>query len=185
MNCKEAGFLMNLEVDGEISSQQRLHLENHISGCEECSSRQSALKDVHVALNFGVNANSPAEDMCQSVMGRVRGISPDRDNRTLLRPVIAAAAVLVVVFGSALIISRSTRGNPRRAAEVEDLVAVVVNTDQYELPDSDGSVGQAFVVSDGKMLAYNGPVDAAVYGEEDGECVLLVDAFPVVKKSEI
>jgi predicted anti-sigma-YlaC factor YlaD len=91
-HCERARHWASADVDGELSTFERILLANHLAGCPSCSEFHASVRSLTSALRA-----TPLERFHVIVMGRIR-----RRARLRLAPAAAAMAVAVVGLGSIL-----------------------------------------------------------------------------------
>ena len=178
MNCIEATTWMNHDLDGELSDAQRALLTGHVAKCDVCSAYRDALVSVDQTLRRS-NMSSSC-DLCADVMGSIGGSRPSRRKIITFRIVeVAAAALFVVAVGLSLMHRNVAQEEEHMmgvalAGAVDALPAI-----SYAMSDDGVTPGRAFVVREGVVMAFEGATTVSVSGQEEGEPVLRIDAFPV------
>src|SRR5438477_13132491 len=91
-HCERARNWASADVDGELSTLERVLLANPLAGCPSCTEFHASVRSLTSALRA-----TPLERFHVIVMGRIR-----RRARLRLAPAVAAMAVAVVGLGSIL-----------------------------------------------------------------------------------
>jgi predicted anti-sigma-YlaC factor YlaD len=91
-HCDRARHWASAEVDGELSTFERVLLANHLAGCPSCREFSASVGDLTRTLR-----EAPLEGFEVIVIGRVR-----RRAYLRLAPAVAAMAVAAVGLGSIL-----------------------------------------------------------------------------------
>jgi len=105
-HCEQARQWASLELDGELSSFERVLLDAHIEGCPSCSEFRTEIANLTGALRA-----APSERLEGVVIGRMR-----RRARMRLAPAAAAMAIAAVGLGSLLSSSSLRSGSVGRLA---------------------------------------------------------------------
>lgn len=111
--------LLSAYLDGELPPGERLDVESHLAGCEECRTLLGELRAVvSEAPALRAKDDEPAADLWPGVRGRLRPRAPRRRWLEVLapgrpgggwgwlRPAIAAAALVLAVAAGFLLIPR-------------------------------------------------------------------------------
>jgi hypothetical protein len=148
VNCEQADNLIGARVDGEISYDDRLHLERHLEACARCRATAEAMEGLDVALDRAfVGRRHAAVGVAERVIAEfratggdgARGIRPASTRWVRWgRPLMAAAAgfVLAVIL---------FRGPWREAATGGGQLAVGPTTAPATTPQAAPVVGQLAV----------------------------------------
>jgi predicted anti-sigma-YlaC factor YlaD len=91
-NCDRARHWVSADVDGELSTFERVLLANHLKGCPPCREFRTSVSGLTRTLR-----SAPHERFEVVLIGRIR-----RRARLRLAPAIAAMAVAAVGLGSIL-----------------------------------------------------------------------------------
>jgi predicted anti-sigma-YlaC factor YlaD len=91
-NCDRARHWASADVDGELSTFERVLLANHVAGCPSCREFRKSVSGLTRTLR-----TTPRERFEVIVVGRIR-----RRARLRLAPAVAAMAVAAVGLGSIL-----------------------------------------------------------------------------------
>lgn len=91
-NCDRARNWVSADVDGELSTFERVLLANHLAGCPSCREFRTSVSGLTRTLR-----STPRERFEVVVIGRIR-----RRARLRLAPAVAAMAVAAVGLGSVL-----------------------------------------------------------------------------------
>lgn len=100
MNCEEARMLLDAYIDGELTAEEMLALENHAKACNACAEEMKAallLKDTLAHMDDELAVPLQAQAAWRNA---VRAESKKKNSRKWLRGVYAAAAALIVVLGA-------------------------------------------------------------------------------------
>jgi len=103
-NCDRARHWVSADVDGELSTFERVLLANHLAGCPSCREFRSSVGGLTRTLR-----STPLEQFQVAVVGRLR-----RRARLRLAPAAAAMAVAAVGLGSILASSDLRSGSVGR-----------------------------------------------------------------------
>jgi len=94
MNCKDTQEMLSAYADGEVSEQERLDVEEHLSGCAEC---RAVLEELLSMDTLITSLPKPKmKDMEAKIMATI-GSQRASKNRKILRPVLATMAVFALV----------------------------------------------------------------------------------------
>ena len=114
-NCDRARHWVSADVDGELSTFERVLLANHVARCPSCREFRASVRGLTTALR-----TAPLEPFEALVIGRVR-----RRARLRLAPAVAAMAIAAVGLGSILASSevrtRSVARVPSASAEIDTM----------------------------------------------------------------
>ena len=91
-NCDRARHWASADVDGELSTFERVLLANHVARCQSCREFRASVRSLTTVLRA-----TPRERFEVIVIGRVR-----RRATLRLAPAVAAMAVAAVGLGSIL-----------------------------------------------------------------------------------
>lgn len=123
--CEEILDLISLRLDGELTPEQELALEEHLASCPACRALADDLAGIHSVMP-GMNVPTPAYIM-EHVMERIKGEEaavipfPVKKNRKLQwRSWAGVAAALVLVAGGAFVL---WGGNATTGGEAMTLAA--------------------------------------------------------------
>jgi hypothetical protein len=131
VNCEDADNLINARVDGEISDDDRLHLERHLETCARCRATAEAMESLDAGLDRAfAGRREAAMAVAERMISELRTTRGD-EARVIRpastwwvrwgRPVVAAAAG----FGVAVVL---LRGPWREAVSGRGSVAVGLTT---------------------------------------------------------
>ena len=142
MNCRSARKAALFAVDGELSADKQLALDEHIRACPECDGFYTRLRDEAELLTWALDAQ-PAIDQgllsqptsevvsgVRSALPTIESDPPTREPRVAL-PVparrrlawgLAAAVVVVLAVAASLFINRPNRpaGTEPNTSQVAD-----------------------------------------------------------------
>ena len=113
--CDRFAELISALIDGELSAEEEAELRAHMAQCPDCAAMYEAFSAVGDALR----AQDVPDTLHDGIMAKVRAAeAAGRTQRILvrLRPILAAAACLIVLVGTVLALG-STLG--RRATKSE------------------------------------------------------------------
>src|SRR4249920_1731181 len=110
-NCDRARHWVSADVDGELSTFERVLLANHLAGCPACQEFRTSVSGLTRTLR-----TAPLERFNVAVIGRVR-----RRAHLRVAPAVAAMAVAAVGLGSIL---ASSDVRTRSVARVQPSAAV-------------------------------------------------------------
>ncbi len=120
-DCDRAREWASADVDGVLSTFERVLLANHVAGCPPCREFRASIVGLTKAIR-----TTPHEQFAGIIVGRIR-----RRTRLRLAPAVAAMAVAVVGLGSILASSQvRTRAVARvpSASTAIDTMNVSTNT---------------------------------------------------------
>jgi anti-sigma-K factor RskA len=89
-------------ADGELAADERVELERHLDGCDECRTIVADLDRLR-DLTGALVDREPARDLWPAINARIGGgarVLPLRRRWTFTLPQLAAAAVLLLVVGA-------------------------------------------------------------------------------------
>src|SRR5439155_23642145 len=100
-HCERARQWASADVDGELSTFERVLLADHVARCHSC-------REFHMSVSglTGAIRSAPHERFEGLVIGRIR-----RQVRLRLSPAVAAMAVAAVGLGSILVASQVRTGS--------------------------------------------------------------------------
>ena len=112
-HCERARQWASADVDGELSTFERVLLADHVARCHSC-------REFHTSVNGLTDAlrSAPHERFEGLVVGRIR-----RQVRLRLSPAVAAMAVAAVGLGSILVASEVRTGSVPGVQSVRESAA--------------------------------------------------------------
>lgn len=113
-DCDRARHWASADVDGELSTFERVLLANHLDGCTPCREFHASVGSLTRAIR-----TTPHESFEGIVIGRIR-----RRARLRLAPAAAAMAVAAVGLGSIL---ASSEVRTRSVASAEPVVSSAID----------------------------------------------------------
>ncbi len=120
MTCEEILSLLEATVDGEIGPEMREHVTRHLDRCIRCSEEAQALIALAEEARETLGPVEPGRDLWPSIAGRIAGDVADHAVTPIGSPIgrfrhrtrstrwLAAAAVIGVAVGAALMLPRQT-----------------------------------------------------------------------------
>jgi hypothetical protein len=114
--CRRAGELLSLSLDGELSVFQRWTLERHQRACEPCRRRGEQMRAITLALR-GSALERPSRPLLPVFLGR----------RRTARSGLAVATAFVVAFGFGVLQRSAPRERPVQAPPATSGSAVPVH----------------------------------------------------------
>jgi len=113
-NCDQARHWASADVDGELSTFERVLLANHAARCPACQEFRASVRGLTTVLR-----TAPRERFEVAVIGRIR-----RRATLRLAPAVAAMAVAAVGLGSIL---ASSEVRNRSVASAQPVVSVAID----------------------------------------------------------
>ncbi len=99
MKCKRARKELSAYIDGEVSSRERIRIENHVGKCSTCRQYKEGLSSLVESLR-GVDRIDPSTEFWSVTMRRIRTLvklpTPVPAFAPRLAPALVACLVLVV-----------------------------------------------------------------------------------------
>ncbi|MEK6275391.1 MAG: zf-HC2 domain-containing protein [Actinomycetota bacterium] len=120
-NCDRARHWVSADVDGELSTFERVLLANHLTGCPACREFRASVRGLTKTIR-----SAPRERFEVILIGRLR-----RRARLRLAPAVAAMAVAAVGLGSILASSEVRTRSIARAQSASpgiDTINLSINT---------------------------------------------------------
>lgn len=99
MTCEEAFELLSAQLDGELSEEETLQLNQHLSGCESCQTLSAELSSIRAVLPDAVEVSPPPE-LAEHV---IKHLPPRKKSGSILRfafrhsSLVAAALVVALL----------------------------------------------------------------------------------------
>jgi predicted anti-sigma-YlaC factor YlaD len=121
-DCDRVRQWVSADVDGELSTFERILLADHLAGCRPCREFRASVDGLTSSLRA-----APSEQFEGIVIGRVR-----RRARLRLAPAAAAMAVAVVGLGS-ILASAEIRPNSASRVSPARVSSAVAGTDTMNL----------------------------------------------------
>ncbi len=140
-NCDRARHWASADVDGELSTFERVLLENHTTRCPECEEFRASVRGLTTVLR-----TAPRERFEVALIGRIR-----RRTGLRLAPAVAAMAVAAVGLGSVL---ASSEVRSRAVVSAQPIASSAV--DAIDLKTVNARAAQA--VREHHSLLGGGPV---------------------------
>jgi anti-sigma factor RsiW len=99
MKCDQVQLSLDDFVDGQLSRAEAASIEDHLRGCELCSSQLAALRELRSRTASLASSIEPARDLWPEIADRIesRKLVAGRFRHPLRSAVIAAAAAAVLV----------------------------------------------------------------------------------------
>lgn len=137
MNCKQASKLISKSVDGFVSPDERLHLEQHLSTCQRCSEAYSDLVYVDSLLSRALPLQATLGD---GFAAQVVGNLPVRRNRlTILKEAFlmsrfkyAVPIVVIMIVALGCLLMPHSKDNQALAAMMSAMSKVKSLHFKYE-----------------------------------------------------
>lgn len=105
MNCEQMTVLLSAWLDGEVTAQEEVQLQEHLAQCPACRALFEQLQTLHTSFSDLEEISAP-EDFAQGVMSRIEAERKPKIVPLFKRPQVramaglAACAVLCIGFGS-------------------------------------------------------------------------------------
>lgn len=96
-------------ADGTLAAEDRTGVEQHLAGCDRCTARLAWLRMLAAQAAALPRTIEPGRDLWTGIEGRMAREGQTR-NRRIRWPLLAAAAVALIVVSSAITIALSHRG---------------------------------------------------------------------------
>lgn len=130
-DCKYS-YKLNAYHDNELSDEERHTLEEHIQACPHCTQELEGLQKLSVLFR---SASIP--DIPEEALAGVHQRLETRQERGIVRFVemLAAAAVLVLLIGSALNVRMETRGQVYESGWEQYAVTPQMEVSSAESPE--------------------------------------------------
>lgn len=103
--CERYETLISAMLDGELTPEERSELQAHLAECPDCAAMYAAFAEVSEALKAETEAEPLPAALHENIMARVRvAEKAKKTHGTImrLRPILAAAACVVVLAGTVL-----------------------------------------------------------------------------------
>lgn len=188
-SCEKTLELLNEYIDGELGESEALFVRSHLEECEDCRKIYEELVAVD-ALFEGAKVEAPGE-LLEGVMSKVREEKTRKRARFLrVGTSVAAAAVVLTVFSSPLIMTIANKGASRSEAEdcvmapaeeILDNKAEVLDRVEIQTAVGDYTYGEALEKSESEELTLFPNLEEGneyVFVTKDGE------KFTAVYKNE-
>ncbi len=134
MKCNDVRELISLYIDNRVSESEKQEIENHLKDCQECEQELKLLENVvHKSHQLNSEKELP-KDFHAQLMARIKAEEQNTRKTSSYNPwysVVAAAFVVVLIFGIIGISKLGTYNNPEhKTAEVER-INMSIKTDAY------------------------------------------------------
>ena len=139
--CERFQEMISALLDGELSAEEEAELRAHMAECPDCAAMAAAF----AAVSEAVAAQDVPATLHDGIMAKVRAAEKaGKIQHTIvrLRPILAAAACLVVVIGTVFAL-RNTLHFGRSAAKSADAAASIA-AEPAAAPDSATAAGGAY-----------------------------------------
>ena len=199
-NCHDIVGQLPALQDGELVPAEEQALRAHLQTCQNCSQIFAGL----VAIDRGLSADAAWKPVSNGLAAGVIRIAEARPRDRLSRASRAlrfalplAAAAMILVLATAVVVRWTSRPPtpapiyvvaPRMVVDEHSLAEPSaapsvatrppVDAKLFQLGAAPGPVGRAFVVCDGQLRSYDGPVSVTIDRMPSGPAALRVDAFP-------
>jgi len=132
MNCGDINILINRELDGRLTAQERQELYRHLTLCPECAAAYGEWQRLDALLRQRIGAVEPPADLAAGVMAALPEQAPlqpvkpvpirRRKNRWLVLAAVAAGLLLATVWSGLFDASDQPplAPDPQLAEEQED-----------------------------------------------------------------
>ncbi len=121
-------------ADSELAPERAAEFESHLSGCSECTSRLAQSLQLKRAVRAAGLRYTPSAELCARIRGQVA--RPRR--RVLWLPVLALAAVLILVSVVAIRVLTARAASEQLIAEVVDRhVTALASANPVEVVSTD------------------------------------------------
>ena len=140
MTCREAGPLLHARLDNELDMAGSASIDMHLADCRACSAQYAALEKLHEEIAAADLAYTPGIALERKLAARFLQEEKSRSRfwNWLTAPVMAAAAIAVVVAIVAIPMLRSNRETEAVAAEILDNhLRALQGVHQVDVPSSD------------------------------------------------
>ena len=137
--CDQALDLLSARLDGALTPEEAAGLEEHLSHCPDCRALAADLEEMHAAMP-GLYQEPPPE-LKERVMAQIRAesapisleeVRKKRSGRKVWRSWGAMAAVMAVVFMSAVAMRFGGSGDSAGIPESEPVQSLTVSSAQPE-----------------------------------------------------
>ncbi len=142
MNCEQSERKLMLAGTNELSAREHSALQEHLADCERCRTCAEDLARLTTAAREALPDGEPGEKALIRILAAANERIPHVPSRAMRQPVLQLlgyAAVLAVVMGGWLMISRQDRTT--RIEEVSDIIALIATSEEAEAFDVE-DVGQ-------------------------------------------
>lgn len=106
MDCGEAERLVQLDLDGEIDSEEKVGLALHVASCPPCKRSHERARWVHSGVRRRLAASvesaeaQPPDTLKSRVLGELRDAHPSSPGRGARIVAVLAAGVGLIVYGA-------------------------------------------------------------------------------------
>lgn len=144
--CDQALDLLSARLDGALTPEEAAGLEEHLSHCPDCRALAADLEEMHAAMP-GLYQEPPPE-LKERVMAQIRAesapisleeVRKKRSGRKVWRSWGAMAAVMAVVFMSAVAMRFGGSGDSAGIPEKEPVQSLTLSSAQPETGESAGA----------------------------------------------
>lgn len=111
-DCERYEALISAMLDGELTEDEQAEVQRHLASCPDCAAIYAAFAEVSEALKAEAEAEPLPAALHEGIMARVRVAEKAKKTHgaiVRLRPILAAAACLVVLAGTLLALRNSFR----------------------------------------------------------------------------
>lgn len=114
MECSKARNLINLYIEGTLSENDNINLNNHIDKCKECKEQFDEIKEIHNVLNeIFTEYEIPNTNFRGEVMKKIYNTNHRATNKGTIkiykkRIVVAIVGLCIVVMGSFIPVNGQT-----------------------------------------------------------------------------
>lgn len=126
-SCEELAALLDPYVDGELTTEEALLVQEHLSTCESCRDYVDSALAIRAAFP-GAEETEVPEGFAESVMRAIQASEPSQRKRRERRlhpwartalPLAACCAIVILLARGPLSANRGTAGNPAPQAPME------------------------------------------------------------------
>lgn len=144
--CDQALELLSARLDGALTPEETAGLEEHLDRCPDCRALAADLEEMHAAMP-GLYQEPPPE-LKERVMAQIRAesapisleeVRKKRSGRKVWRSWGAMAAVMAVVFMSAVAMRFGGSGDSAGIPEKEPVQSLTLSSAQPETGESAGA----------------------------------------------
>lgn len=186
MECDRYLELLALDVDGELSGEEKRELEAHMAVCPDCRAAGAQLAALRGAFPE-LEEDVPPEGFAQGVMDRIRAEEAERKvvplfKRPQFRALAGLAACLVVVAGlysasrpehmedADMMLTARSFSQDAVSGELEDTPQIAA----YAAPEAPAASGET---TDGISLRKINPDGAVLYSGAPEDCTFQNDQY--------
>ena len=128
--CERMQELISAMLDGELTEAESAEVKAHIASCADCAALCAAFSDVSAAIQADAASDDLPDTLHAGIMEKLHAVDAARKTQSTivrLRPVLAAAACLVVLVGTVLALN-NTLGRGKSAEDAPMAAAPALYT---------------------------------------------------------